>query len=67
MVFRICGRFFVGMFVYISVMSNDAKLVLSVMAISCRYIIRWIVFSTLNMFGNCISFFIRSDMNVARW
>ena len=64
--FRIFGRFFVGIFVYISLMSNDARCMCFEKGISFRSFISCTVFLILNVFGSGISFVMMSDTSLAR-
>jgi hypothetical protein len=65
MLLIICGSFCVGVLVYISVMSNDAKVVEAVIRISCRSVIRWTEFSTLKVLGSSMSLFMTSETSLA--
>jgi hypothetical protein len=59
----ICGNFCLGMLVYMLVISNEAKLVVSVIGISCRSVIKCMESTTLNVSGNGISILKTSDTN----
>jgi hypothetical protein len=61
----ICDNFCVGMLVYMSVIPNDVKLVVSVTGISCRSVINCLELNTVRVFGNGISLLISSDTNLA--